>query len=92
MAKRGREPKHYKTTDGEMIVGLRRDKKSGRFYPVGKGSPNFGTEEARSIHRFRVWQAEQGKEPKPEVPVTMPSTIDALDQLVEGCCRRSGSA
>ena len=84
MAKRGRAASHFKTADGEIIVGLRQDKKSGRFYPVGKGSPNFGTNEAKAIHRFRLWHADQGKEPKPDVPVRMPSSLDAFDQLVEG--------
>lgn len=85
MVKRGRTPKHYETRDKkELIVGLRRDKKSGRFYPVGRGSPSFGTDESTAIHRFKSWQAQQGKKPKPKVPVKMSSSIDALDELVYG--------
>ena len=66
MAKRGAKANHYETAGGVTIVGLRRDKKSRRFYPVGKGSPNFGTDEPKAIHRFQVWQAKQGK-PDPVV-------------------------
>lgn len=85
MAKRGRTPKHYETWDKkELIVGLRRDKKSGRFYPVGRGSPSFGTDESSAIHRFKSWQAQKGKKPKPKIPVKMSSTIHALDELVNG--------
>jgi len=62
MAKRGPAPNHHWTSDGNIIIGLRRDKKSRRFYPVGKGSPNFGTDEAIAIHRVRFRQAKQGKD------------------------------
>lgn len=84
MAKRGIKPKHYVTPDGETIIGLRRDETSGRFFPVGKGSPSFGTDPAQAIHRFKRWQSQNGRAPEPPVPVTMPSTVHALDTLVNG--------
>jgi len=81
MGKTGPKGNHYEY-QGETIVGLRRDKKSGRFFPVGKGSPSFGSDPPNAIHRFRRWVAEQGEQPAPLIPVKMPSTIDALDVVV----------
>ena len=61
MVKTGPKGNHFEY-QRETIVGLRRDRKSGRFYPVGKGSPSFGSDPPSAIHRFRLWQAEQGKQ------------------------------
>lgn len=77
MTKRGRKASHFVTKSGEPIVGLRRDAKSGRFYPVGKGSPSFGTDEPQAVHRFRMWQAKQSDDPQIfEIPVTAPAHDD----------------
>jgi integrase len=82
VAKRGRKASHYTTKSGEPIVGLRRDSKSGRFYPVGMGSPSFGTEEAKAIHRFRMWQAKKYEEPQVfEIPVSTPAYDDFGTEL-----------
>lgn len=67
--KTGRKPNHYTTTWGEEIKGLclRPQKgRPGRFFPVGKSNVTFGsaTDESRAIHRFRLWQAQQGDGPK----------------------------
>ena len=61
MGKSGPKGNHFEY-QGERVVGLRRDKKSGRLFPVGKGSPSFGSEPRSAIHRFRLWQAEQSDE------------------------------
>lgn len=63
MGRSGPKGNHYEHQN-ETVVGLRRDKKSGRFFPVGKGSPSFGSDPPSAVHRFRLWQAEQG-EPDP---------------------------
>ncbi len=65
MTKRGRKASHHVTQSGEPIVGLRRDAKSKRFFPVGKGSPSFGTDEPQAVHRFRMWQANQERQGDP---------------------------
>ena len=54
--------KHYVTTWGETIVGLTKSS-DGRFRPVGHSSPAWsGRDEAKAIHRFRLWQASQQRE------------------------------
>ncbi len=58
MAKRGRKPKHYVTSDGETIVGLTK-RADGRFGPVGVAGVAFGSDEATAIARFRKWEAER---------------------------------
>lgn len=67
--------------NGERVVGLKR-RPNGRFYAAANPNKMFGTDPALAIHRFRQWEAEQGKQPKPVVPVKMPSSIDALDVAV----------
>ncbi len=82
MTKPGPKGNHY-VHNRETILNLRRDKKSGRFYPVGKGSPSFGSDPEKAIHRFRLWQREQdGSPPPPPIPVTMPNSLEALDATI----------
>ena len=69
MGKVGRKPNHYITSKGETINGLSLRKKRGRkvFLPTGKDAPEFGTDDdpTTAIHKFRVWEAGQGKTPHP---------------------------
>ena len=64
------------------VDGLRRDAKSGRFYPTGKGSPSFGTDETLAIARLRRWKADQEDEPG-TIPFYHPSISDALAAQLE---------
>ena len=58
MAKRGRKPKHYVTSWGETVEGLRR-RPDGRFMPVGSSNVSFGKDELKAIAKFRKWLYEQ---------------------------------
>ena len=53
--------RHYRTSWGETMIGLTRSA-DGRFRPVGHSTPAWsGADEAKAIHRFRLWQARQGQ-------------------------------
>ena len=83
MAKRGRKAKCWVDSEtGRPVDGLRRDVKSGRFYPVGKGSPSFGNDETLAIARFRRWKADQEGEPG-TIPFYHPSIPDDVAAQLE---------
>lgn len=78
----GRSAKHYVTTWGETITGLCL-RASGRFYPVGKNSPAFGSDEGLAIVKFRKWQSEQGTiqpEPLDDLEITGAQIRHAIEQ------------
>ena len=57
--------KHYVTSWGETIVGLTKST-DGRFRPVGHSSPAWsGRDEAKAIHKFRLWQGSQQENGEP---------------------------
>ena len=82
LGKSGPKGNHFEY-QGETYVGLRRDKKSGRFYAVGKGSPSFGSDPPSAIHKFRQRQQKQLGEPATtiDLPITSPAYDELGDQL-----------
>lgn len=69
----------YVSSYGETIHGAYRGSKN-QLIPIGRSSPAFAlTDEARAIHKFRLWQSQQGKPNKPKIAVTIPSTPEAFD-------------
>lgn len=53
--------KHYRTSWNETILGLTRSA-DGRFRPIGRSTPAWsGADEAKAIHQFRRWQANQAQ-------------------------------
>lgn len=80
--KRGRPPKHYQTSWGQIIIGLSL-RKSGRFYPTGRSDVSFGSDERLAVHRFRRWEQSNGKlEPLPDLAVSsLGSYLNFRDQI-----------
>ena len=81
MGKSGPKGNHFEY-QGETVVGLRRDKKSGRFFPVGKGNPSFGSDPPKAIHRFRQWIADQDGSSKSD-PLAEFVTNESVPKIVK---------
>lgn len=62
MAKRGRRPSHYVTSDGETVVGLARRPSDGRWRIIGTNVTFSESDEKLAVFRFRQWQRGQSKE------------------------------
>ncbi len=57
---RGRPPKYVIGRDKRPIVGLSREKPSGRYYAThSQPRPYFGTDLDQAVMKFRLWQAHQ---------------------------------
>lgn len=66
--------KHYLTSWGETIIGLTKSA-DGRFRPIGHSTPAWSGDEAKVIHRFRMWQAEQDQGDLPPVMIPLPMLV-----------------
>ena len=72
----------YVASWGDRIDGAY-EGKDGKLRPFGRSRPAFSlNDEARAIHRFKRWLASQDEQPKPEVPVSMAPSLDALDAMI----------
>ena len=71
----------FVTSWDETIDGAYKGK-DGKLRPIGRSRPAFSLkDEARAVHRFKRWQATNGKQPKPRVPVVFPDSDVAFDAL-----------
>jgi len=72
----------YVASWGDRIDGAYKGK-DGKLRPFGRSRPAFSlSDEARAVHRFKRWLAAQDERPKPEVPVSMAPSLDALDAMI----------
>lgn len=92
MKRRGRKPKYVEAPDGQLVVGLHRDKSTGQYFtrtddPNGKRpyvKKYFGGELVSAVRRFRLWQIEQNSsETKTLVPIPVGAVNGQRVQLAE---------
>ncbi len=77
--KRGRPPKYVIGRDGEPVVGLSREPKSGRYYAT-RTRPRvyLGTDLDSAIVRYRQWQARLNSEPAALLQLDTPAPGDPV--------------
>lgn len=71
----------YVTSWGQTIDGAYKGSDN-KLRPIGRSKPAYSlNDELRAIHKFNRWQSEQVKTDQPEVSVSMPNTIEAMDVI-----------